>query len=133
MAPMAADIANSPVWSQKPSAYCGTQSRKSTRAATPMRLTSRPRSDTGETPGSEESGRAPQENGKQHDVRRAPGRAPPEECQLVLIPRREGRDEADGEPAHDRPGRGVQPPEHRRGDRGEGEQARRVADARGRE
>src|SRR5919201_4334982 len=72
IAPIAALIANRPVCSQKPSAYCGSHSRKAASATQPTRRSVRReigrRSDTGQLPPAEEPGRPPQKDHEEHDV-----------------------------------------------------------------
>src|ERR671933_2048244 len=90
IAPIAADIAKSPVCSQNPSAYCGSQSRNATRATIATRPISRRRpSDTGDLPRPEQPRRAPEQDREQHDVRHDLGEAAAEERDLVLVARRE--------------------------------------------
>src|SRR4051794_11813283 len=132
IAPIAADIANSPVCSQKPSAYCGNQSRNTTRPAIATRPISRRRaSDTGDLPRPEQPRRPPQQHAEQHEVRHALGQAAAEERDLVLVARRERRRDADEQAADDRARRRVQAADDSRRDRGEREQVRRVAHTRG--
>src|SRR4051794_33990987 len=86
IAPIAADIAKRPVCSQKPSAYCGSHSRKTTRPATATRPTSRRRpSDTGDLPRPEEPRGPPQQHAEQHEVRHDLGQPAAEERDLVLV------------------------------------------------
>src|SRR4051794_4651560 len=128
IAPIAADIANRPVWSQKLSAYCGSHSRNSTSAAGTSIV--RRRSDTGDLPRAEEPRGPPQEHREQDDVRNHLGQPAAEERDLVLVPGREGRRDADRQPSPHRAGRRVEPAEHGGGDRGQRKQPRGVVDAR---
>src|SRR3954453_7701551 len=105
IAPIAADIAKSPVWSQKPSAYCGSHSRKTTRPAIATRPSRRRRaSDTGDLPRPEEPRRPPQQDEQQHDIGHDLRQAAPEERELVLVAGRERRRNADQQAARHRAG-----------------------------
>src|SRR3954465_10091609 len=102
IAPIAADIAKSPVCSQKPSAYCGSQSRNTTRPAIATRpISRRCASDTGDLPRPEEPRRPPQEHEQQHDVGHDLRQPAPEERDVVLVAGGERRRHADEQAADD--------------------------------
>src|SRR3954463_4521063 len=134
IAPIAADIANRPVCSQKPSAYWGSHTRNTTRPMATTRLTSRRRpSDTRDLPRAEQPRRPPQEPQQQHDVGHDLRQPPAEEGDLVLVAGRERRRDPDDEPPDDRAGRRVEAAENSGRDGGQREQPGRVVHARGRE
>src|SRR3954471_1475536 len=116
IAPIAALIANSPVCSQKASAYCGIQSNKATNPIQAMVFL-----DTRHLVGSEEAGRPPQQDREQDHVRHHVRESAAEEGEVVLISRRQLLGHADQEAADERAGRGVEPAEHRDGDRAQRE------------
>src|SRR3954452_1364745 len=110
IAPIAADIAKRPVCSQKPSAYCGSQRRNTTRAAIATRPIRRRReSDTRDLPRPEQARRPPQQHEQQHDVGHDLGQPAPEERELVLVAGGERRRDSDQQPADDRAGGRVEP------------------------
>src|SRR3954470_7126890 len=85
MAAIAALIANRPVCSQKPSAYCGIQSRAPTSTTQPRMRNL----DTGHLPRAEEAPRPPQQDREQDRVGHNVGQAAPEERDVVLVAGRE--------------------------------------------
>src|SRR3954447_11438562 len=134
IAPIAADIANSPVWSQNASKYSGTHSSTTTRAIASNRTRrSRRRSDTADLPAAEDAGWAPEEHEQQRDVRHDLRETTSEERDLVLVTRGHRRRHTDREASDHRAARRVQTAEHGCRDRGQREQAGRVVDAGGRE
>src|SRR4051794_4017078 len=118
MAPIAALMANRPVCSQKPSAYCGNQSRKLASTIQPMIAFL----DTAHLPRPEQPGGPPQQDHEQHRVRNDIRQPATEERDLVLVAGRHRLGDADQQPTDDRPGGRIQAAEDRDGDGAEREQ-----------
>src|SRR3954469_20272525 len=127
MAPIAALMANSPVCSQKPSAYCGSHSSSTASAIQPMIAFL----DTAQLPRPEQPGGPPQQDHEQHRVRDDVGQPPAEERDLVLVAGRHRLGDADQQAADDRSGGRVQTAEDRDRDGAECEQPSCVGDSAG--
>src|SRR3954454_1594584 len=120
IAAIAALMANSPVCSQNPSAYCGSHSSTPARTIQPSRLTTV--SDTRQLPRSEQSRRPPQQDDEQHDVGDDVGQPAAQERDLVLVARRQRLRDADQQAPDERSGGGVETAENRHGYRAQRQQ-----------
>src|SRR3954452_22453855 len=106
MAPIAALMANSPVCSQKPSAYCGNHSRTPASTIQPMI----PFLDTAHLPRPEQPRGPPEQDHEQHRVRDDVRQASTEERDLILVAGCHRLGDTDQQPAGDRPAVESRPP-----------------------